>query len=96
MTKYHPGDDTHLLRVNMNGIFPEYSSTERRAALKKPDGFAFNYMLGNAMEFVNDYYDLTYDYYQPVDPLGPPPHNSNVSIVCKEPMFKWVLPLMQL
>ncbi len=52
-------------------------------ASKKPNGFGLYDMLGNAMEFVNDYYDSTYDYYQPVDPLGPPPHNSNVSLVCR-------------
>ncbi|HMD68259.1 MAG TPA: SUMF1/EgtB/PvdO family nonheme iron enzyme, partial [Chitinivibrionales bacterium] len=52
-------------------------------ASKKPNGFGLYDMLGNAMEFVNDYYDSTYDYYQPVDPLGPPLPSLNVNIVCR-------------
>lgn len=81
-TIYYWGNDTSLAS-QYEWYFPLVHEYDTSVALKKPNGFGLYDMLGNAMEYVNDYYDSTYSMWQPVDPLGPPPQSINVSIVCR-------------
>jgi formylglycine-generating enzyme required for sulfatase activity len=81
-SKYYWGDDTSFAN-QYEWYFPNVHNADTAVALKKPNGFGLYDMLGNAMEFVNDYYDSTCSVWQPTDPLGPPPPSSNVRIVCR-------------
>ena len=79
-TKYYWGDDT-VGAGQYEWYF--YNGPFSPVAKKRPNGFGLYDMLGNAVEYVNDYYHSTYDYYQPVDPLGPPPPSPDVLVVCR-------------
>jgi formylglycine-generating enzyme required for sulfatase activity len=82
-TIYYWGNDTSLAS-QYEWYFPSTHSTDTSVALKKPNGFGLYDMLGNAMEYVNDYYDSTYSVWQPTDPLGPPlPSSTYIFIVCR-------------
>ena len=69
-TTYYWGEDTAYSTVGQYECYG-YHGSFSPVAQKKPNGFGLYNMLGDAFEYVNDYYHGSYDYYQPADPLGP-------------------------